>query len=80
MGKALSRGSRTFLQVAFLEAVIQLALAFGVGITADQHTAIIGVGTIVIAALQAALEEATGKSVLEPAKVKSPADVVQPGG
>ncbi len=80
MRKSVSRGLRTALQAGLLEVVLQLLEAFGVPINGNQHAAIIGVGVVVLAVLLAEGEEATGKTVLEPAKVSNPADVVQPGG
>ncbi|HEX6537490.1 MAG TPA: hypothetical protein VF041_23110 [Gemmatimonadaceae bacterium] len=65
----LRRAIRTLAQVAVVEAVIQVLLAFGVPITPVQHTAILGLATPVVSAIQNALED---KGVV-PALGKAPA-------
>lgn len=52
------RGFRTFLDIAFVEAVIQLAIAFGVGLTEAQHAAVLVIAPFFVSAIKNALEDA----------------------
>lgn len=69
MSDALRRGTRTFLDIAFVEAVLQVLMAFGVDFTEAQHAAILVVAPFFIS---------FGKNLLEdngtiPALLKAPA-------
>lgn len=51
------RVGRTVVQVATIQAVLAVLLAFGVPLTDPQQKAILGLGTILITALQVVLED-----------------------
>ena len=69
MNDATRRGLRTLLQVGLVEAFLRLLEAFGVGITEDQHAAIIVFATPLLAFVINYLEDNTSM----PAVLKAPA-------
>lgn len=54
---ALRRGVRTFIDVAFVGAMLELLAAFDVDFTDRQHSALMVVGTFVVSALKNAAED-----------------------
>lgn len=69
MNDALRRGTRTFLDIAFVEALLQLAIAFGADFTEAQHAAILVVAPFFISSIKNALED----NGAIPALLKAPA-------
>lgn len=63
------RGFRTFIDVAFVEACIQFAIAFGLALTEAQHAAILVIAPFFVSALKNAAED----SGYLPALMKAPA-------
>lgn len=66
---ATRRGFRTFLDVAFVEALIQLAIAFGLTLDEAQHAAILVIAPFFVSALKNAAED---RGTI-PALLKAPA-------
>ena len=69
MTDALRRAVRTFADIAFVEAVLQLALAFGADVSEDQHAAILVVAPFFLSFAKNWLEDNTAF----PALLKAPA-------
>jgi hypothetical protein len=63
MNDAARRTLRTFLQVGFVTVVIQLLVAFGVKLTAEQQAAIIAVATPLVTLAQNLVEDAGGNAL-----------------
>jgi hypothetical protein len=62
------RGFRTFLDVAFVEACIQFAMAFGLALTEAQHAAILVIAPFFVSAFKNMAED----SGYLPALLKAP--------
>lgn len=58
MNDAVRRGIRTFMDVAFVEAMLQLVEAFGAALTEAQHVAILVVAPFFVSAVKNAMEDA----------------------
>lgn len=69
MTDALRRGTRTFLDVAFVTAIVQALVEFGVDLTADQRAILVTLGTYATSAVKNALED----NGTIPALLKAPA-------
>lgn len=69
MNDPLRRSLRGFFQIGFVEAILQLVIAFGVDLTEAQHAAILVVAPFFVAFIQNYLED---NSAL-PALLKAPA-------
>lgn len=65
MNDTVKRVIRTAAQVGTISAVLALLVAFGVPLSEDQQKAILGLGTVVVALLQNAVEDATGTALLK---------------
>lgn len=73
----IRRGLRTFTDVAFIEAVLQLLIAFGVDLTEAQHAAILVIAPFFVSAAKNSLEDATGHAFLI-AKANPDPEATQP--
>jgi hypothetical protein len=69
MTDPIRRGVRTFLDVAFVTAVVQALVEFGVALTAGQRAVLVTLGTFAVSAAKNALEDAGAI----PAFAKAPA-------
>ena len=69
MNDAIRRGTRTLIDIAFVQAVVQALIEFGVDLTVGQRAAIVTLGTFVVSAAKNALED----SGAIPALLKAPA-------
>ncbi len=78
MGKASSRALRTAIQVGAVAAILGLLEVF-TNLSKEQISAIGAALMVLAAAVMALIEESTGRTLFEPAKVQRPADVVEPG-
>ena len=58
MNDAVRRGIRTFMDVAFVEAMLQLVEAFGASLSESQHVAILVIAPFFVSAAKNAMEDA----------------------